>query len=208
MRPRRRITITRSKRIAWRSTRSSSTTTRSSAPVGKLNEMVDRRSEVASYPIERIEVPFDDGKTISCLLHLLPDRRKAPVVIYVPGMDQTKEVFPKAHHNIAVARGFHVCAMDGPGQGSSNMQKIRAVGDNYERAGAAVISYLQQRAEIDRRRSRSTASAWAATGRCACRATTIAPPRRELGGMLQSEQHDLHAIIAALQTDVHVHGGV
>ncbi|MBI1990327.1 MAG: alpha/beta hydrolase [Betaproteobacteria bacterium] len=118
----------------------------------KMSEMVDRRSKVASYPIERVEVPFDKGKTISCLLHLLPDRRKAPVVIYVPGMDQTKEVFPKAHHNIALARGFHVLAMDGPGQGNSNLQKIRAVKDNYERAGAAVISYLMQRPEIDARK--------------------------------------------------------
>ena len=115
----------------------------------KLNEMVDRRSEVASYPIERVEVPFDDGKTISCLMHLLPDRRKAPVVLYVPGMDQTKEVFPKAAHNIALERGFHVLAMDGPGQGNSNIQKIRAVKDNYERAGAAAISYLMNRPEVD-----------------------------------------------------------
>lgn len=116
---------------------------------GKLNEMVDRRTKVASYPIERVEVPFGNGKTISCLLHLLPDRRKAPVVIYVPGMDQTKEVFPKAFHNIALSRGFHVLAMDGPGQGNSNIQKIRAVGENYERAGAAVISYLVKRPEVD-----------------------------------------------------------
>ena len=29
------------------------------------------------------------------------------------------------------------------------MQKIRAVGDNYERAGAAVISYLEGREEVD-----------------------------------------------------------
>jgi dipeptidyl aminopeptidase/acylaminoacyl peptidase len=116
----------------------------------KLSEMVDRRSEVAEYPIERVEVPFDDGSTISGLLHLLPDRRKAPVVIYVPGMDQTKEVFPKASHNIALSRGFHVLAMDGPGQGSSNIQKIRAVDDNYERAGAAVISYLSKRKEVNR----------------------------------------------------------
>jgi dipeptidyl aminopeptidase/acylaminoacyl peptidase len=118
----------------------------------KLSQMVDRRSRVASYPIERVEVPFDGGKTISCLLHLLPDRRRAPCVIYVPGMDQTKEVFPKAHHNIALARGFHVLAMDGPGQGASNLRKIRAVGDNYERAGAAVISYLQKRREVDPKR--------------------------------------------------------
>jgi len=116
----------------------------------KLSEMVDRRSRVAAYPIERVEVPFDDGKTISCLLHLLPDRRKAPCVIYVPGMDQSKEVFPKASHNIGLSRGFHVLAMDGPGQGNSNMQKIRSVGDNYERAGAAVGSYLQKRKEVDK----------------------------------------------------------
>ena len=122
------------------------------ALVKKLDEMVDRRSEVASYPIERVEVPFDDGKSISCLLHLLPDRRRAPVVIYVPGMDQTKEVFPRASSNFALDRGFHVLSMDGPGQGASNMRKIRAVGDNYERAGAAVISYLQKRKEVSSRK--------------------------------------------------------
>ncbi len=118
----------------------------------KMSEMVDRRSEVASYPIERVEVPFDDGKTISCLLHLLPGKPKAPCVIYVPGMDQTKEAFIKAHNNIAIPRGMHVLCMDGPGQGNSNMQKIRAVGDNYERAGAAVMDYLQKRPEVDAKR--------------------------------------------------------
>ena len=115
----------------------------------KLKEMVDRRSELSPYPIERVEVPFDDGKTISCLLHLLPDRRKAPCIIYVPGMDQTKEYFPKVMNNLAINRGMHVISMDGPGQGNSNIQKIRAVGDNYERAGAAVMTYLQGREEID-----------------------------------------------------------
>jgi dipeptidyl aminopeptidase/acylaminoacyl peptidase len=116
----------------------------------KMDEMVDLRSSVANYPIERVEVPFDDGNTISCLMHLLPDRRKAPCVLYVPGMDQSKEVFPlRAANNIAMARGFHAIAMDGPGQGSSNLKKIRAVGDNYERAGAAVLSYLQKRPEVD-----------------------------------------------------------
>ena len=118
----------------------------------KLSEMVDRRSKLAEYPIERVEVPFDNGTTISCLLHLLPDRRKAPCVIYVPGMDQSKEVFPKAGHNIALSRGFHVIAIDGPGQGNSNLQKIRSVGLNYERAGAAVIDYLQTRKEIDKKK--------------------------------------------------------
>lgn len=115
----------------------------------KLSEMVDRRCETSANPIERVEVPFDDGKTISCLFHLLPDQRKAPCIIYLPGMDQTKEAFPRAHYNPALARGMHVISVDGPGQGNSNMQKIRAVGDAYERAGAAVIDYLLTRPEVD-----------------------------------------------------------
>ena len=127
------------------------------ATYDRLCEMVDNRCEVAPYPIERVEVPFDDGKTISCLLHLLPDRRKAPCVIYVPCMDQTKEAFPKVVNNPAIARGMHILSMDGPGQGSSNLQKIRAVGDNYERAGAAVMDYLQARDEVDSEKLVSTA---------------------------------------------------
>lgn len=114
----------------------------------KVDEMVDLRSQVAPYPIERVEVPFD-ATTVSCLLHLLPDRRRAPCIIYVPGMDQTKEVFPQAHHNLALSRGMHVLAMDGPGQGSSNIKKLHVTADNYERAGAAVIDELIKRPEID-----------------------------------------------------------
>jgi len=119
-----------------------------------MSGMVDRRSKLAEYPIERVEVPFDNGTTISCPLHLLPDRRKAPCVLDVPGMDQSKEVFPKASHNIALSRGFHIIAIDGPGQGNSNMQKIHLVGLNYEPAGAAVISYLETRKEIDKDKNR------------------------------------------------------
>ncbi len=115
----------------------------------KLSEMVDRRAECAPYPIERVEVPFDDGKTISCLFYKQPDGRRAPTVIYVPGMDQTKEAYPKAYANHAIQRGMNIISIDGPGQGNSNIQKIRAVGDNYERAGAAVIDYLLGREEVE-----------------------------------------------------------
>ena len=117
----------------------------------KINELVDQRSEVTAYPVERVEVPFE-GQTISCLLHLLPDRRPAPCIIYTPGMDQTKESFPRPHRNLAVERGMHVLSMDGPGQGISNIKKIRAVGDMYEQAGRAVIDYLVERPEVDESR--------------------------------------------------------
>ena len=97
-------------------------------------------------------------------MHLLPDRRKAPCIIYVPGMDQTKEYFPKVMNNLAINRGMHVISMDGPGQGNSNIQKIRAVGDNYERAGAAVMTYLQGRRRLIEIELEYMVSAWEVIG--------------------------------------------
>jgi dienelactone hydrolase len=114
-------------------------------------------------PIERIEVPWE-GREIQIVLHLLPDRRKAPVVLYVPGMDETKEaaLSPRRYF---LQRGVHYAAMDGPGQGMSNLRKIRVTDDNYESAGKAVIDYLVSRPEIDGERlglfGRSFGSFWA-----------------------------------------------
>ena len=109
----------------------------------------DRIMELADYPIERIDVPFE-GQTIQIILHLLPDRRKAPCVLYIPGMDQTKEFYPYVYQNDMLRRGMHGCAMDGPGQGISNIRKIRVTANNYERAVKAVIDVLVQRPEIDK----------------------------------------------------------
>jgi len=108
----------------------------------------DRIIALADYPIERIEVPFE-GQQIQILLHLLPDGRKAPCILYIPGMDQTKEFYPYVYQNDMLRRGMHGCAMDGPGQGISNIRKIRVTADNYERAVKAVIDILVQRPEID-----------------------------------------------------------
>ena len=82
-------------------------------------------------------------------MHLLPDRRKAPFVIYIPGMDGTKENGIDPTNNIFHARGFHVLGLDGPGQGSSNLRKIRVTEDNYASAGSAAIDYVLQRPELD-----------------------------------------------------------
>ena len=108
----------------------------------------DRVMALADYPIERIDIPFE-GKEIQILLHLLPDRRKAPCIIYIPGMDQTKEFYPYVLQNDFLRRGMHACAMDGPGQGISNMRKVRVTADNYERAAKAVVDYLVRRPEIE-----------------------------------------------------------
>ena len=113
-----------------------------------LTRCYDRVMALADYPVERIDVPFE-GQQIQIVLHLLPDRRVAPCILYVPGMDQTKEFYPYVYQNDMLRRGMHACAIDGPGQGMSNIRKIRVTVDNYERAGKAVIDYLVSRPEID-----------------------------------------------------------
>lgn len=118
---------------------------------GRLMESYTKVMKFADYPIERVEVPFQ-GKSLQGILHLLPDRRVAPCVIYVPGMDQTKEIYPDPFNNHFRHRGMHVLSIDGPGQGISNLRKIRVTHDNYEKAGKAFIDYLAVRPEVDAER--------------------------------------------------------
>ena len=102
----------------------------------------------APYPLERVEVPFE-GADLQCNLHLLPGRPTAPVVIFIPGCDMTKEIYPDPRVLQAHYRGMHMAVMDGPGQGTSNLREIKLTADNYERAMLAVADYLAGRDEVD-----------------------------------------------------------
>lgn len=102
----------------------------------------------AENPVELVEIPWE-GVRIQGRLHLFKDRRRAPTVLFLPGMDMTKEMFPNPLSNPYLRRGMNVLSIDGPGQGMSNIRKIRVTDDNYERAASAAIDYLLTRAEVD-----------------------------------------------------------
>lgn len=118
---------------------------------GKVLATYDRLIASSDYPLERVEIPWGD-RTISGLLHLLPDRRKAPAILLVPGMDMTKESLPSPLDNVFLRRGVHVLVIDGPGQGTSNIRKIRVDAENYATAGTACIDWLAKRPEVDAER--------------------------------------------------------
>lgn len=103
---------------------------------------------VADYPIERVEIPWE-GVEIQANLHLIPGKPKAPCVIVLPGMDVTKEFHREPVDHTFTSRGMHAIVIDGPGQGTSNMRKIRITDDNYERAVSAVVDWLLTRPEVD-----------------------------------------------------------
>ena len=131
----------------------------------KLLRCFDSLIEVAEYPIERVEIPWE-GNEIQANFHILPDRPKAPCVIVLPGMDVTKEFHREPIDRTFTSRGMHAIVIDGPGQGTSNIRKIRITHNNYERAVSAVVDWLTQRPEIDPKKiavhGQSMGSHWAA----------------------------------------------
>jgi dipeptidyl aminopeptidase/acylaminoacyl peptidase len=100
------------------------------------------------YPMERVEIPFE-GKSIPGILSLTPGRKKAPTVLFVPGMDLHKENGINYPANPYIRRGMNSLAIDGPGQGESLVRKIWVNEENYGRAGKAAIDYLVKRPEVD-----------------------------------------------------------
>ena len=100
------------------------------------------------YTLKRVEIPFD-GSTIAGILHLPKDVKKLPCVIFVPGMDMTKEDFPNVQNNVFVRRGMACFSIDGPGQGASNLRGIQLRLGTYEKALAAVLDVLEKRDDID-----------------------------------------------------------
>ncbi|MCC6531891.1 MAG: alpha/beta hydrolase [Burkholderiales bacterium] len=103
-------------------------------------------------PVRRVEIPFENGKTIAGVFQPVPGVEKAPCVLLVPGMDTIKEYMPSPYHNQFRRRGMATLTIDGPGQGESNIRETWVTLDNFERAGSAAIDWLETRPEVDAKR--------------------------------------------------------
>ncbi len=114
----------------------------------RLNACYDRIIALSDYPIERVDIPWE-GHLLPALFHYRAGARQAPTVLFIPGMDATKEDVPDPNNNIFIERGLNVLVLDGPGQGESNIRGIRVTDDNYERAASAALDWLVTRPEVD-----------------------------------------------------------
>jgi len=57
-------------------------------------------------------------------------------------MDSVKEDMP-LYGDALLERGIATLRLDGPGQGESNLRKIRVTENNYEVAGKNAVDYCQ-----------------------------------------------------------------
>jgi len=109
----------------------------------------DKYIQYAPHRIERVEIPFQDGKTLPALLHY-PNAGKPPYpcIVYYPGMDAIKED-TAMYADPFRERGFAVLSVDGPGQGASRARGILLTADNSARVGPGAVEALRKKPDID-----------------------------------------------------------
>lgn len=117
----------------------------------RMSACYDRIIALSDGRIERVEIEWE-GHQMSGILHRAPVDGPAPLVVFCPGMDMSKEAMPHPIDNVFAARGLHVLSIDGPGQGVSNLRKVRVTADNYERCGSAFIDAMVARDDVDSER--------------------------------------------------------
>lgn len=125
----------------------------------------ERIRALADHPIERLEIPWGQHR-LPAHLHIQPDRQRRPTILFIPGMDGTKEtsgIGPLAE--IFMPHDVNVISMDGPGQGESLLRGAHVTDSNYESAISAAIDVILDRPEVDAERfavvGRSFGSFWA-----------------------------------------------
>ena len=117
----------------------------------RCRECAKRSYELADNPIELVEIPFEGG-SLPAVLHLCPGAAPGPAVVFIPGMDNTKENWPNPFDNEFLERGMHVLAIDGPGQGEALERGIYVNPTNHVGAATAAYEFLAARDEVDAKR--------------------------------------------------------
>jgi dipeptidyl aminopeptidase/acylaminoacyl peptidase len=103
--------------------------------------------ELAPFPIERVLVPFE-GTTLPA--YFMPSGEgRNPAVIFVCGLDTTKELWFLRARQQFTSRGLSCLFIDTPGIGEAlRLQKLYTRPD-YERPVGAAIDYLSARPDVN-----------------------------------------------------------
>ena len=129
----------------------------------RAHECAQRAFALADYKIELVEIPYRDT-TIPGVLHLAPGEGPKPTVLFIPGMDNTKENYPKIENNPFIQRGMNLLCIDGPGQGEALMRGIFVHPGDHSIAASSAFDFLARRADVDESRigvsGRSFGSYW------------------------------------------------
>lgn len=114
-----------------------------------LSRCRDQIIELLDGRITKQNCEFEPGKAVYTLFQKAEGDGRKATVLYLPGMDATKEDYPSPYNNEFARRGMNICSMDGPGQGECNINRVWLTPDNYARAAKSVIDWLVTRNDVD-----------------------------------------------------------
>ncbi|OPX07221.1 S9 family peptidase [Mycobacterium sp. AT1] len=104
--------------------------------------------ELFDFGFEAIRIPYEDT-TLPGYLYLVDDSgNPRPTIIYTSGYDSTLEESYFAIAAAALARGFNVLAVDGPGQGAALREQRLVMRPDWEAVITPVIDFALTRPEI------------------------------------------------------------
>jgi dienelactone hydrolase len=98
------------------------------------------------YPGERVEIPYEDGRSIPAILRKPQHTPRPPVVIVSPGLDSVKEELHN-YGNDLLRRGLAVLTVDGPGQGE--LEFDLPLRPDYEVPIRYIVDYIASRIDLD-----------------------------------------------------------
>lgn len=115
----------------------------------RQTETFRRGAALLPHPPEQLEIPYE-GTTLPGYLFRVDDvPTPRPLAILLGGYDSTAEELYFANGAAALARGYHVLAFDGPGQGSALVQRGLVMRPDYDRVVTPVLDFALARPGID-----------------------------------------------------------
>jgi hypothetical protein len=104
---------------------------------------------LSSYLTERVLVPYDETTLPAYFMPSLAGSGRRPAVIFLCGLDTTKEMsFLRIRQHLA-RRGLHCLAIDTPGVGEALRLQHLPTRHDYEHPVAAAVDYLEGREDVD-----------------------------------------------------------
>jgi len=119
----------------------------------RMQRCFRRYIELSAEPVEYVEVPYEDGKSLPGLFIPAARRGKAPTVLFIDGFDLYKEfVYLRKNGEAARLRGMGLLIVDTPGVGEALRLRGLTTRHDTEVPVGKCLDWLAARGDVDAKR--------------------------------------------------------
>lgn len=109
-----------------------------------------RYVELSGEPVEFLEVPYEDGKSLPALFIPAARPGKAPTLVFIDGFDLYKElVYLRKNHDAARLRNMGMLVVDTPGVGEALRLRGLTTRHDTEVPVGKCLDFLSRRSDVD-----------------------------------------------------------